>query len=43
MNEFTDDAAIFEHLGYGVQTCEGDLANIKVTVIEDLRSKNIHA
>jgi 2-C-methyl-D-erythritol 4-phosphate cytidylyltransferase len=41
--EFTDDAAIFEHLGLTVQTCEGDPSNIKVTVIEDLRLKNIHA
>jgi 2-C-methyl-D-erythritol 4-phosphate cytidylyltransferase len=40
--EFTDDAAMLEHLGISVHTCAGDPENIKVTIADDLRLKNIH-
>lgn len=35
--EFTDDAAMCEFLGYPVFVCEGDPRNIKITVQDDLR------
>jgi 2-C-methyl-D-erythritol 4-phosphate cytidylyltransferase len=41
--EFTDDAMMVESLGISVQTYPGDPQNIKVTVMDDLRLKNIHA
>ncbi|MDB5038428.1 MAG: 2-C-methyl-D-erythritol 4-phosphate cytidylyltransferase [Bacteriovoracaceae bacterium] len=41
--EFTDDAAMFEHLGFKVQTCEGSLENIKVTVFEDIKERVLNA
>ncbi len=39
--EFTDDAAMFEHLGLKVQTFEGSVQNIKVTVVEDINRVGI--
>jgi len=37
LEEFTDDAAIYEKAGYKVKTVKGDYRNIKITTNEDLQ------
>jgi 2-C-methyl-D-erythritol 4-phosphate cytidylyltransferase len=41
-DEFTDDAMMVERSGVAVQTIAGDAQNIKVTTVDDLRSRGIY-
>jgi len=41
-NDFTDDAAVFEHAGNTVEICDGDENNFKVTRPEDFMKAENH-
>jgi 2-C-methyl-D-erythritol 4-phosphate cytidylyltransferase/2-C-methyl-D-erythritol 2,4-cyclodiphosphate synthase len=42
-DHFTDDASLFEALGFPVAVCPGEVTNIKITYKEDLRKMTLDA